>query len=103
MKHVDFSPKSRGLQLKNRRGRIFRACHRLPRMFFPPKAGGPSIHYMLTESILAISEAEFRVYLVVGFIVEHIIANHGSMLKVADIRLKSMSLLNNRRYNKSPN
>jgi hypothetical protein len=43
---------------------------------------------MLTANILAVSEAEFDVDLLVGFLAEHAIANHESLLKVDDIHFK---------------
>jgi hypothetical protein len=42
---------------------------------------------MLTESILAVSEAEFHVNPFVGFCAEHIRPHYGKLLKVHDIEL----------------
>jgi hypothetical protein len=39
MKHMDFSRNGLKLRLKNHRGRVFRACRRLPQMFSCSKSG----------------------------------------------------------------
>jgi hypothetical protein len=59
-----------------------------------PKASGLRIHCTLRESILAIYEIRFRLDRRVRFFMEHVITNHGSLLKVHEICSQSMSLLN---------
>jgi hypothetical protein len=58
------------------------------------KSSDQHIQCRLTDSVFAISEAEFRMDLFVGFFAKHRIANHGSLLKVHDIQVRSMSLPN---------
>jgi hypothetical protein len=48
----------------------------------------------MTEGILALSEAEFRVDFPVVFFAKHGLGNHGLLLNVDNIRVKSMSFLN---------
>jgi hypothetical protein len=47
---------------------------------------------MLTESILAISEAELRLDRRLGLLAEHVIPNHGSVLKIDDPGSKCLPL-----------
>jgi hypothetical protein len=44
-----------------------------------PKANGPNVHRVRTESNLSVHEAEFRLDLIVGFVVKTGITNHGEV------------------------
>jgi hypothetical protein len=67
---------------------IFQACS------LTLKAGGEYLYCTLIESICIVFEVEFRMDFLVRFVAEPIIANHGSLLKVYNISVKSVYLLN---------
>jgi hypothetical protein len=91
---VDFSLNSQKLQLKNRRRNIFRACRRFPRMFSRSESERPTYPLYADKEYLCHIRGWVSYRSPRCIFAEHVIANHGSLLKVHDIPLKSMSLLN---------